>query len=299
TGGFELLSQDIDRETGSLVFTWKRNKLARGEKARIKYILRRRLQRSIAMISKNRVYVMESFHSISEGDQSSISMEFENPYNDPIDHLLIEDVIPDEIKIIGRSNSAEKSSLQVYSTKQGLIYRWILEDVGPKQSFTIEYEVIDRPYTRWFEQIYNLNGVKALKVEKIAEPLIEFLDNQYVLFIELQPDNTISTGEIILKDEIPMDAELLSSYPVWFRPTIEINEVNQKFLTWTGIGLEGKTRRVCVRLRIKNNYNPQEPLIEFKDYKLDLKTKTKKEDKAEGVLDLRRRMGLALVNKID
>jgi tetratricopeptide (TPR) repeat protein len=298
TGGFELLSKDIDKETGSLIFTWRRNKLLRGEKARIKYILRRRLQRSIVMVSRKRIYVIESFHSITEGENPEINIEFKNPYEDEIDHLLIEDLLPDEVKVVAKSTSKEKdSSLQIYSTKEGLIYRWIFESVQSQESIQIKYSITDRPYTRWYEQIYNLKGIPALKVEKIAEPLIEYEDNQYVLFLELHPDETLNVGEIEVKDEIPFDTEVISSYPVWFRPSIEINEVNQKFLTWSKIELEGKTRRVSVRLRINSHYNPQEPIVIFKDHKIDLKQKVRKDEKAEGVLDLRKRMGLALVSK--
>ena len=229
--------------------------------------------------------------------ESKVAINFENPENITIDHLLIEDIIPDEVKITERICSEENSSLQVYSTKEGLIYRWIFEDIKPKSKINIEYKVKDRPYTRWFEQNYKSNGMNILKIEKIAEPLIEYLDNQYVLFIEVQPDKTASIGPINLTDEIPVDAELISSYPVWFRPSIERNERNQKFLHWSKIELDGKTRRVCVRLRVKENYNPQEPIIEFNNYNIDLNSKSKKDDKAEGIIDLRKRMGLALVSK--
>ena len=203
------------------------------------------------------------------------------------------------MKIVNKSTSREKdSSLQIYSTREGLIYRYIFTVVSSQESINFTYTIADRPFTRWYEQNYNFKGIKALKVEKIAEPLIEYEDNQYILFFELQPDPLIDFEALELKDEIPIDAELISTYPLWFRPIIEINENNQKFLTWPKIELEGKTRRICLRLRTKNHYNPQEPIIKFNMLKVDQsRSQIRKDDKADGVLDLRKRMGLALMQK--
>ena len=80
--------------------------------------------------------------------------------------------------------------------------------------------------------------------------------------------------QVLLKDEIPFDAELQSSYPLWLRPTIEETQTKQKFLVWPKIDLEGKTRRFVVKIKIKDHFNPQEPIVTFpKDLIPKLKTK--------------------------
>ena len=132
-----------------------------------------------------------------------------------------------------------------------------------------------------------------MKVEKIAEPLIEFYENSYVIFYELTPDNDFQSIDLLLKDEIPNNAELVSSYPLWLRPTVETTESNRKFLVWSNVDLEGKTRRFVVKIKIKEHFNPQEPFVSFQGYATNIETK--KDDRAEGVIDLRKRMGLALV----
>ena len=297
SGGFELLSRNVDQETGSLIFTWKRDKLERGETARIQYTLRRRLQRSVVMISNKKVFVLNSFHSLeeNENDFSKVNIEFENPYDETLTHLIIEDIIPDELKVTKTISSIDKKNLQIYSTKEGLTYRWIMNELKPKQKVTIEYTLIEKPFTRWFEQVFNVNGIDALKIEKIAEPLIEFYENSYVIFYELIPDSSFSTGEFILKDEIPFNAELQSSYPLWLRPTIEVTESQKKYLVWSKVELEGKTRRFVVKLKIKDTFNPHDPIVSFTSY--DSKIANQKSDRAEGVIDLRKKMGLALVKQ--
>lgn len=294
--GFELLSQNVDQETGSLIFTWKKNRLERGETARILYTLRRRLQRSVVMISNKRVYVLNSFHSLDEGDEfSTVKIEFENPYDETLTHVLIEDIIPDELKVVKTDSSIDKRHLQIYSTKQGLIYRWVLNELKSKELVTLEYKLLEKPFTRWFEQVYDFNDNPILKIEKIAEPLIEYAENSYVIFYELSPDSSFPSNQLMIKDEIPNDAELLSSYPLWLRPSIEINENNQKFLVWPKIELEGKTKRFVVKIKIKDHFNPDDPIVIFPD--LNSTFIMKKDDKAEGVIDLRKKMGLALVKQ--
>ena len=43
------------------------------------------------------------------------------------------------------------------------------------------------------------------------------------------------------------------------------------------------------------HFNPQEPIVELPDKNLSQESLSQKSDKAEGVIDLRKRMGLALV----
>jgi len=238
---------------------------------------------------------MNSFHSLEEkeNDYSVVKVEFENPYDETLTHLLIEDIIPDELKVTNTTSSIDKKNLQIYSTKEGLTYRWILNELKPKQKLVIEYNLVEKPFTRWFEQNFKVNSVNALKVEKIAEPLIEFLDNSYIIFYELTPDSSFSSSQLTFKDEIPFNAELQSSYPLWLRPTIEQTPLNKKFLVWPKIDLEGKTRRFVVKISIKTHFNPQDPIVEFTSY--ESKVISQKNDRAEGVIDLRKKMGLALV----
>lgn len=296
--GFELQSQNIDQETGSLIFTWKKDKLERGESARIQYVLRRRLQRTVVMISNKRVYVLNSFHSLEEQNDFSLAkIEFENPNDEIISHLLIEDIIPDELKVVSSNSSVERKNLQVYSTKEGLTYRWVLNELKPNEKVTVEYKLIEKPFTRWFEQVFDYNGFPALKVEKIAEPLIEYADNSYVIFYEVNPDPNFPFDSFQLKDEIPSNAELVSSYPLWFRPSVEESDDEKKYLVWSKIELEGKTRRFVVKVKIKDHFNPQEPLIQLPSPEYTSAVVSQKDDRAEGVIDLRKRMGLALVKE--
>ena len=116
-----------------------------------------------------------------------------------------------------------------------------------------------------------------------------------MIFYELIPDSNFSSSQFILRDEIPFEAELISSYPLWLRPSIEANELHQKFLVWSNVDLEGKTRRFVVKIKIKNHFNPLDPIIRFNDYKSDIVTQ--KDDRAEGVIDLRKKMGLALIKQ--
>ncbi|MHA2365470.1 MAG: hypothetical protein ACXAC7_16050, partial [Candidatus Hodarchaeales archaeon] len=297
TGDFELLSQDIDKETGSVIYTWKKNKLQGGQKARIEYVLQRRIHRSVIMYSKEQMFLVNSYHSIEELEELSlISIEFENTQKDTLEFVLIEDTIPQELRVVKYFPQEKYRPLQ-YQTKEGLLYRWIIENISPKEKITIKYELAKRPFTRWFERNFAFNGVDQLIVEKIAEPCIEMLDTQYLLFYELKPELNFETGQIVLKDEIPQQAELISSYPVWFRPSIEV-ENNRRWLIWHNLKLEGKTRRVCVRLKTDGPYNPQEPIILFEKYSTG-RDRIQNEEKISGeIIDLRKKMGFVVMKRI-
>lgn len=296
---FELLAKDVDRETGNLIFTWKKSNLKKGETASIEYTLRRRLHRNILMNTKDQIFLINSYHSVEEisDNQLEITVEFENVQKKPLEFVLIEDTIPQEFQVIGFSPK-DNPPVQ-YQTKEGLLYRWTIENFKPKEKISIHYKLRERPFTRWFENNFEFvedGKSKRMIVEKIAEPVIDILDNQYLLFYELKPEANFDPGQFILKDEIPQHAELMATYPVFFRPTIE-EKNNKRFLSWYNIKLQGKHRKICVRLKTKNPYNPQEPILEFENYSIE--RQKKEEERVNELIDLRKKMGFAVIKRVN
>lgn len=296
---FELLSQDIDADSGSLIFTWKKSRLKQGETARIQYVLRRRLFRTLVAQTESQVFLFNSYHSIKEEDEGAVqvAIEFENTQEVMLKHVSIEDVVPDELRVVGFSVVEGRPTKPLpYLTRDGLTYRWNFYDVPAGSKIVVKYDLDERPFTRWFSKTYELDGSPKLMVEKIAEPIIQSLESEYLLFYEFNPDSGFSGESVVLRDEIPLNAEVVASYPVWLRPSIEVRE-DKRFMVWHNVELEGKIKRVCVRLKVPSYYNPLEPALTFVRYEVLADTEKKRNERDEEPIDLRRKMGLAVMKK--
>lgn len=304
--GFKLVSRTVNKESNAVIFTWKKDKLASSKKARIEYKLQKRIQRTFVGVTKSQVYVATSYYTLDKVSETNIakaSLQFINSFNEPLTYLLIEDTIPLEFKIT--KLKPEDIPIQRYYTKEGLLFRYLFRDFEVNKEFNIEYEATPRPLTIWMDKEISFENKPdaSILITKIAEPKIDAFKHYYTVFYEIIGKN-IPDLTIDLYDEVPDQrelVELVGAYPTWMRPAIEVDiqERKRKYL-WKNIELTGnKTRRFVYLMKGDRPLIFKEPVIIIRknDDKAKVKSHSSSEEQIDERLDLRRKMGFAVMKK--
>ena len=300
-----LLSQEIDLETGSLIFKWKRDSLRAGEKARIQYVLSKRIQRTIISVIKDQILIRTFYYDIEKSGKIGLIAEipFQPFSKTKIDFLLIEDVIPPELKVTNIIPQ-DLSYLQ-YHTRDGLLFRWIFSNINSDILFDIQYHLIERPLTILINHSFNIkeSSDSLLTLTKIVEPLIDVLAHEYLLYYQLEAKNLPEVSINILDSLYPKNVtvELLASNPSWMRPTIRTEGNNQKRYEWRDIEIDGnKIRKFIIRVRADQPLKSVDPDIIIKrsgDLAESIKSEIQEELTVNENVDLRRKMGMSLVQE--
>ena len=300
-----LLSQEIDSETGSLIFKWKRNSLRAGEKARIKYILSKRVQRTIITVITDQILIQTLYYNIEKSEKIGLIAEIPfQPFSDSeIDFLLIEDVIPPELKVTNIIPH-DLAYLQ-YHTRDGLLFRWVMTNIKSDIPLDIQYHLIERPLTICLNHVFNIKESpdSLLTLTKIIEPLIDVLAHEYLLYYQLEAKNLPEVSIDILDSLYPknVSVELLASNPSWMRPTIRTEGKNQKRYEWRNIEIDGnKIRKFIIRVRANQPLKSVDPDITIKrsgDVANSIKSEIQEEITVSENVDLRKKMGMSLVQE--
>ncbi|MHA1990180.1 MAG: hypothetical protein ACW98A_04380 [Candidatus Hodarchaeales archaeon] len=296
-----LLGQEIDNETGSLIFKWKRNKLRAGEKAKIKYILSKRIQRTIISVIEDQILIQTLYYDIEKSGKVGLVADI--PYQllskSKIDFLLIEDVIPPELKVTGIIPS-DLAFLQ-YHTRDGLLFRWVMTSVPSTFPLNIQYQLIERPLSISLKHDFHFEEYpeSLLTLNKIVEPLIDVLAHEYLVYYELNAKN-LPACIIDIHDSLypkNINVELVASNPTWMRPTIRSESDNHKVYEWVNIEIDtNKTRRFIVRVRADQPLKSVDPIISIRksDFKAHpIKSVIQEEITVKENVDLRRKMGMS------
>jgi hypothetical protein len=296
-----LLGQEIDTETGSLIFKWKRNKLRAGEKAKIKYVLSKRIQRTIISVIKDQILIQTLYYDIEKSGKVGLVADI--PYQplskSKIDFLLIEDVIPPELKVTGIIPS-DLAFLQ-YHTRDGLLFRWVMTSVPSTFALNIQYQLIERPLSISLKHDFHFkeHPESLLTLNKIVEPLIDVLAHEYLVYYEINAKN-LPACVIDIHDSLypkNINVELVASNPIWMRPTIRTQSDNHKIYEWVNIEIDtNKTRRFIVRVRTDQPLKSVDPIFSIRksDFKAHpIKSVIQEEITVKENVDLRRKMGMS------
>ncbi|MHA1166270.1 MAG: hypothetical protein ACTSRU_00480 [Candidatus Hodarchaeales archaeon] len=258
--GFELVSKEIQSDQG-VIYTWKKNFLAKGEKAKIEYVLIKRIQRTIVTKQENKVSLVNTYHSLDGINTENVfaSIEFTNTSNKVIEHLVIEDIIPPEFVVKNCETSGKKPI--TLPTKDSVLYRWVIEDLKPGMTLTTRYSFIEKQATRWYRYHFNHWAGGKTTIEKIAQPIAYTEGNEYLIFIKIDPGFD-SIVEIL--DQVPDNLEVLYHSPLWLRPA-KLQHDDDHFLGWK-IALEEKCRlKILLRVKSEMPFNPAELVIKFNE----------------------------------
>ena len=269
TKDFHLISQDLDAMTGSLVYVWKRGKLRAGEKAVIQYTFSKRIKRSIVAVSKTRFIVASSYHNVEISPKLGLvaDIPFKNTLEENFDFLLIEDTIPQELKITGVI--PQDIPFLKYHTADGILFRWQLGKVSKDSLLNIQYHLIERPVSFWLSKQVNFPQFSKAKlnITVIKEPLLDELSHEYVLYYDLSSDQIFNCNIEIIDQVIPLGAsiDVLAAHPTWMQPTVEQEGGFVRALIWRNIEIEGtKHRKFAVRVRADQPIKLDKPQIVVK-----------------------------------
>ncbi|HKZ41293.1 MAG TPA: hypothetical protein VJ044_10055 [Candidatus Hodarchaeales archaeon] len=269
TKDFHLISQDLDAMTGSLVYVWKRGKLRAGEKAVIQYTFSKRIKRSIVAVSKTRFIVASSYHNVEISPKLGLvaDIPFRNTLEENFDFLLIEDTIPQELKITGVI--PQDIPFLKYHTADGILFRWQLGKVSKDSLLNIQYHLIERPVSFWLSKQVNFPQFSKAKlnITVIKEPLLDELSHEYVLYYDLSSDQIFNCNIEIIDQVIPLGAsiDVLAAHPTWMQPTVEQEGGFVRALIWRNIEIEGtKHRKFAVRVRADQPIKLDKPQIVVK-----------------------------------
>lgn len=299
----QFLRKDFDEESGSLIFTWKRNKLRSGERARIQYTLTKRIQRTIIGMSGQKLAMTTSYHDIEKSGIFGLISEipFTNIGPQNLDYLMIEDIIPPELKVTGIIPS--DFNYIRYLTKDGILFHWSLKDLNPKQSFDVQYQFIERPITLWYTEEMSFIGFPNAKLNfsKIVEPLIDKLEHEYLFFYEINfenlPEISLDLLEILPSKQVLI--ELIANQPSWMLPTFEFSSsTGGRWLAWRNLELsKTKTIKFITRIRADRpiEIKSSELLFSQKGEKFTLIESTTLEENLSEKLDLRVKLGYSVI----
>ncbi|MHA1983283.1 MAG: hypothetical protein ACW967_02935 [Candidatus Hodarchaeales archaeon] len=296
-----LLGQEVDNETGSLIFKWKRNKLRAGEKAKIKYILSKRIQRTIISVIQDQILIQTLYYDIEKSDKVGLvaDIPYQSLSSSKIDFLLIEDIIPPELKVTGIIPS-DLAFLQ-YHTRDGLLFRWVMTSVLSTFPLNIQYQMIERPLSISLKHDFYFKEYpdSLLTLNKVVEPLIDVLAHEYLIYYELTAKN-LPACVIDIHDSLypkKINVELVASNPTWMRPAIQTESDNHKIYEWINIEIDNnKTRRFIVRVRTDQPLKSVDPVISIRKADViasPIKSQIQEEITLRENLDLRRKMGLS------
>ena len=261
-GDMTLTKREVT--TGGLLFTWTKDRLIPGERAQIKYHLRKRIHRSVVMRKGKKISLLSSYHSLCEKKSDLLSAEipWTNVSGEPFDEVLIEDSAP--VELILRSYSPKMPALIKISGIDESLFRWIFADVIPGFQLFISYDFIEKPVTRWFERQFEDNKGTKVKIRKIAQPNPEAIVPETFILFELRSNRPI---ELSLSDVIPTDAEIIAVNPSWLIPHTR-TERNRKIISWLFKLTANDPITVVVRLHSRTDYTAGEPIIEFSSYEI-------------------------------
>lgn len=271
---FEL--DDRKKTNEGTVFTWKAEKLVAGEKGKIEYVLRKRVERSIILRKERQVVALNLYHSLHQSLEAKL--DFVNTTGENIQEILIEDVIPPELKV-NKAESLQNIRSMRIPTHDSTLYRWIFSNLPPGGNFSVNYVFKEKPLTRHYITEVETGSGKLI-CNKISQPLIDSFDCEYIWMYTIENS---STNEIILTDRIPLDYRVSLVDPIHLRPTI-LQEKACIRLTWN---LESdKKIFIILRMNGMESFTPLSPIIEMKNFSEVQMMDTSSESK-KALIDIR------------
>ncbi|MHA2296479.1 MAG: hypothetical protein ACXAEU_00720 [Candidatus Hodarchaeales archaeon] len=258
--GFELVSKKAQLDEG-VAYTWKKGSLKKGEKAKIEYVVVKRVQRSIVTKQENKFSLVNTHHSYSGLDTDAVSakIDFTNTSDKPIEHLLIEDVIPPEFTI--RAVDSGKWHPILMPTKDSVNVRWVIGNMAPGESLNAEYVLEKKQIASWYRRRFFYWTGGTVAVEKLIEPLNYSLSREYLLYLDITPKFDTYL-EII--DQVPLGTTITFHSPLWLQP-VEFSHQNNHFLSWQLDLKADEHIRILLRLKTDKQFNPGEPVVKFAD----------------------------------
>ncbi|MFX0114683.1 MAG: hypothetical protein ACFFB3_09050 [Candidatus Hodarchaeota archaeon] len=261
-GDLELMKKEVTAD--GLLFTWTKDRLSPGERVQIKYRLRKRIHRSIALRQGAKISLLSTYHSLHEKGENLLSTEI--PYTNTsglvLDEVLIEDTIPAEL--IPRSYQPKVTMPAMITGVDNTLFRWLLRQVLPGFNIGIAYDFVEKPLTRWFERLFDDDRGTKVRIKKIAQPNSIAFAPEMLLFFEL---NTSLPVKFEVLDEIPAEGEVVAVEPMWLMPKI-VTERSQKFLSWSFDFAANDRANIILRLRTLSDYAASEPIVRFSDYEI-------------------------------
>ncbi len=269
------LNNTIKTQEGT-VFTWKAERLMSGEKGKIEYILRKRIERSIILRKERQVVVLNLFHSLHRNLETNLN--FVNTTGEIIQETLIEDVIPPELVVNQAASPQNIRSVRI-PTHDSTLFRWIFSNLPPGDTFSVNYVFKEKPLTRHY--ITDIEtGSGKLTCNKISQPLIDSFECEYIWMYTIENS---STNDITLHDRIPLDYIVSLVDPIHLRPTI-FREKSNILLTWN---LEATEKTyIIIRMSGKESFTPLAPTIEMRNFNEVQMLETNSESK-KALIDIR------------
>ncbi|MFX0092643.1 MAG: hypothetical protein ACFFBD_12845, partial [Candidatus Hodarchaeota archaeon] len=247
------------------------------ETVQIKYILRRRIKRSILTRKGQRVALVTTYLNVdwSNPDKFRTPTSFTNTASEHFDEIFIEDIIPMELIVVSTECTPEIPGLKL-PTENSTAYRWTKISFAEKESIEIVYRFRKKQSARWFKRFMNFPEQKAsTSVEKISQPmLVEGEGETYYLLYRFSSTQEI---EFELQDKIPENFTILTTYPSWVRARIQTHS-GWQILNWS-IELEtGQEQVFLMHIEGPRIFFPGEPVVKIKNYKVNSQEIKKKKE---------------------
>ncbi|MFX1511808.1 MAG: hypothetical protein ACFFCQ_04415, partial [Promethearchaeota archaeon] len=226
--GGTLVSRKLEKKKG-IAYTWKWDKFEAGQTRKVSYSLRKRLHRTVVQLKGKKIQTQSSYHSIEQGSDGTwqVGISFKSTFEETVPLVLIEDTIPPEVLI--RSYSSGDFRPIILPSSDSTIFRWILKDLTPIDSFEVNYEFSDKPITMiHVRNIVDENKKELLYLERIVQPVEDALGMAYYYYTKIQVNKALA---IRLEETIPLDFKHKGTNPAWFEPKI-IEQEDMKILQW-------------------------------------------------------------------
>ncbi|MFX1535177.1 MAG: hypothetical protein ACFFDI_13210 [Promethearchaeota archaeon] len=273
--GLKLISRETIEDQGVL-YRWQKPLLEPNEKVQVKYILRRRIERSILSRKGRKVALVTTYHNIdwSNPDKFKTITQFTNTASESFDEVFIEDIIPPEVIVVSSSASASLSSMRL-PTENSAAYRWSKTPFGENEEIEITYRFRKKQSSRWFKRFIQLPNQDSLRIEKIAQPmLVEGTGEVYYILYRISSTRAI---KFQLQDKIPADFNVHSTFPYWVRPRTIIYS-GWSVLSWS-IELDiGEELTFLMHVEGPKVFFPTEPVLKIKNLKIDNREIKKKKE---------------------
>ncbi|MFX1250136.1 MAG: hypothetical protein ACFFCZ_00800 [Promethearchaeota archaeon] len=273
--GLKLISRETIEDQGVL-YRWQKPLLEPNEKVQVKYILRRRIERSILSRKGRKVALITTYHNIdwSNPDKFKTVTYFANTASESFDEVFIEDIIPPEVIVVSSSTISSLSSMR-FPTENSTAYRWSKTPFEKSEEIEITYRFRKKQSSRWFTRFITLPNQNSLRIEKIAQPmLVEGIGEVYYILYRISSTRAI---KLQLQDKIPADFNVHTVFPSWIRPQTVIYS-GWSILSWS-IELDpGVELTFLIHIEGPKVFFPTEPVLKIKNLKIDSREIKKKKE---------------------
>ncbi|MFX0065092.1 MAG: hypothetical protein ACFFC7_23190, partial [Candidatus Hermodarchaeota archaeon] len=273
--GLKLISRETVEDQGVL-YRWQKPLLEPNEKVQVKYILRRRIERSILSRKGRKVALVTTYHNIdwSNPDKFKTVTYFTNTASESFDEVFIEDIIPPEVIVVSSSTRSSLSSMRL-PTENSAAYRWSKTPFGENEEIEITYRFRKKQSSRWFKRFITLPKQNSLRIEKIAQPmLVEGAGEVYYILYRISSTRAI---KFQLQDKIPADFTIHSVFPYWVRPRTILYS-GWSVLSWP-IELDiGEELTFLMHIKGPKVFFATEPVLKIKNLKIDNRDIKKKKE---------------------